>query len=74
MAARDIQKKCPCMVIIAWHVKQSIIGCRSSRKGGQEDEHRIGRLVEIATPAALQRVEDIIRADRRVTFDVWRLL
>ena len=33
------------------------------------DEHRVGRPVEIATPATLQRVEDIIRADRRVTID-----
>jgi hypothetical protein len=38
-----------------------------------EDEHRVGRPVEIATPATLQSVEDIIRADRRVTIDVWRL-
>ena len=36
---------------------------------GRTDEHRVGRLVEIATPATLQRVEDIIPADRRVTFD-----
>ena len=35
-----------------------------------EDEHRVGRQVEIATPATLQRVEDIIRADRRVTVDI----
>ena len=34
-----------------------------------EDEHRVGRPVEIATPVTLQRVEDIIRADRRVTID-----
>jgi len=34
-----------------------------------EDEHRVGRPVEIAIPATLQRVEDIIRADRRVTID-----
>jgi len=32
-----------------------------------EDEHRAGRPVEIATPVKLQRVEDIIRAERRVT-------
>jgi len=32
-----------------------------------EDEHRAGRTVEIATPVTLQRVEDIIRAERRVT-------
>jgi len=34
-----------------------------------EDEHRAGRPVEIATPETLQRVEDIIRAERRVTVD-----
>jgi hypothetical protein len=34
-----------------------------------EDEHRAGRPVEIAMPETLQRVEDIIRADRRVTVD-----
>ena len=32
-----------------------------------EDEHRVG--LEITTLAMLQRVEDIIRADRRVTID-----
>ena len=32
-----------------------------------EDEHRAGRPVEIATPETLQRVEDIIRAERRVS-------
>jgi len=32
-----------------------------------EDEHQAGRPVEIATPEMLQRVEDIIRAERRVT-------
>jgi len=34
-----------------------------------EDEHRAGRPVEIATPETLQRVEDIILAERRVTVD-----
>jgi hypothetical protein len=38
-----------------------------------EDEHRAGRPVEIATPATLQSVEDIIRAGKRVTINVWRL-
>jgi hypothetical protein len=31
------------------------------------EEHRAGRSVEIATPETLQRVEDTIRAERRVT-------
>jgi len=34
-----------------------------------EDEHRVGRLAEIATAARLQHAEDIIRADRRVTIN-----
>ena len=34
-----------------------------------EGEHRVCRPVEIATPANLQLVEDIIRADSRVTID-----
>ena len=34
-----------------------------------EDEHRAGRPVEIAKPETLQRIEYIIRADRRVTVD-----
>ena len=29
------KKCCPCTVNIACHIRQSIIGCRSSRKGGQ---------------------------------------
>jgi len=32
-----------------------------------EDDHRAGQPVEIATPETLQRVEDTIRAERRVT-------
>jgi hypothetical protein len=34
-----------------------------------KDEHRLGRSVEIATPAKLPYTEDIIRADRKVTID-----
>jgi len=34
-----------------------------------EDEHRASRLVEIATPETLQRVEDIIRAEKGVAVD-----
>jgi len=32
-----------------------------------KDEHRAGRSVEIATPETLQRVEDTIRAEMRIT-------
>ena len=41
----------------------------SEGRASIEGEHRVGRPVEIATPATLQGVEDIIRADRRVTID-----
>jgi hypothetical protein len=41
----------------------------SEGRASIEDEHQVGRPVEVATPAMLQRVEDIIRADRRVTID-----
>ena len=34
-----------------------------------EDEHRASRPMEITTPETLQRVEDIIQAERRVTVD-----
>jgi len=60
------------MVNIACHVNQSIIGCRSSWKGGQVLKTNIESViwpVEIATLATLQCLEDIIRADRRVTID-----
>jgi len=41
----------------------------SEGRTSTEDEHRARRPVEIATPERLQRVEDIIRAERRVTVD-----
>jgi hypothetical protein len=34
-----------------------------------EDEHCVGRPTEIATEANVQRVDDLIQADRRVTID-----
>ena len=42
IAAKDIHKEMlPCMVHIACHVKQSIIGCRSSWKGGEVSKTNI---------------------------------
>jgi transposase len=41
----------------------------SEGQTSNEDEHRAGRPVEIAIPETLQRVEDIIRVERRVTVD-----
>jgi len=73
-AAKDSHKEMlPMYVEHCLSRQQSIIGCRSSRKGGQVSKTNIdsgfGRPVEIATPVTLRCVEDIIRADRRVTID-----
>jgi hypothetical protein len=72
---RLIIKKCfPSTVRSVCHVKLFTIGCRSSLKGGHLSKtntasagHR--RWSEIATEANVQLVEDLIRADRRVTID-----
>ena len=72
MAAKDIHKEmlpmygeqCPsCQAVHNWVQKFSEGWTRI------KDEHRVSQLVEIATPAKLQHVENIIRADRRVTID-----
>jgi len=42
----------------------------SEGRASIEDEHRADRPVEIATAETLQRVEDIIRAETRITVDV----
>ena len=39
----------------------------SERRTSIEDEHRAGQPAEITTPETTQRVEDTIRAERRVT-------
>jgi len=52
-----------CQAVHNW--VQKFLGGRTCIK----DERRVGWLVEIAMLATLQRVEDIIRADRRVTID-----
>jgi transposase len=41
----------------------------SQRRSKVADDARPGRPVEIATEATVQRVEDLIRADRRITMD-----
>jgi hypothetical protein len=72
MAAKDIYKEMlpmygehclSCQAVHNWVQKFS------EGRTSIEDEHRVGRPVESATPATLRRVEDIIRADRRVTID-----
>jgi transposase len=72
MDAEDIHKEMlpmygehclSCQVVHNWVQKFS--DGRTSIKDKQQD----GRLVEIATPETLQRVKDIIQAERRVTVD-----
>jgi len=72
MAAKDIHKEM--LPIYSEHC----LSCQAVHNGAQkfsewrtsiEDEHRAGRPVEIATPAMLQLIKDIIRADRRVTIN-----
>ena len=72
MAAKDTHKEMltmysehclSCQAVHNW--VQMFLEARTSF----EDKHRVGRPVETATPATLQRVKDIIQADRRVTID-----
>ena len=58
------KKCCPCTVNIACHVKQSVIGCRNSRKGQQVSKMNIQsvgrwnssvRVVQTATTRILRR-------------------
>jgi len=73
MEAKDIHKEMlpmygehclSCQAVHNW--VQKFAGGRTSI----EDEHRAGWPVEITTPETLQRIEDIIRAERRVTVNV----
>ena len=72
MAAKDIQKEMLPMYgehCLSRRAVHNWVQKFSEGRAIIEDEHRVGRPAEIATPATLQRVEDIIRADRRVTVD-----
>jgi len=74
MEAKDIHKEmllmygehCPSRQAVHNWVQKFLEGRTSI-----EDEHRAGRPVEITTPETLRRVEDIIRAERRVTVDAF---
>ena len=74
MEAKDIHKEMQpmygehCLSRQAFHnwVQKFLEGWTSI-----EDEHRADRPVEIAMPETLQRVEDIIRTERRVTLDAF---
>jgi len=65
------KKCCPCTVNIACHVKQSITGWRSSRKGGQVSKTNIESVGRWRSPRrqCCSASKKIIRADRRVTND-----
>jgi predicted tellurium resistance membrane protein TerC len=72
MAAKDIHKEMLPMCGEHCLSRQAVNNCVQKFSEGQtsiEDEHQVGRPVEIATPATMQRVEDIIRADTRFTID-----
>ena len=72
MAAKDINKEMLPMYgehCLSRQADHNWVQKFSEGQTSIEDEYRVGRPVEIATPAKLQRVEDIIRADRRVTIE-----
>ena len=72
MAAKDIHKKMLSMYSEHCLSRQAVHNWVQKFSEGRtciEDEHQVGWPVEIAMPATLQHVEDIIRADRRVTID-----
>ena len=63
MAAKDIHKEMLPMYgehCLSHQAVHNWVQKFSEGRTSIEDEHRVGRLVEIATPATLQRVEDII--------------
>ena len=71
-AAKDIHKEMLPMYGVHCLSRQAVYNWAhkfSEERESIEDGHRVDRPMEIATPAALRRVEDIIRADGRVTID-----
>jgi hypothetical protein len=71
MAAKDIHEEMLPMYGEHCLSRQAVHNWVQKFSEGQTsiEDDRVGRLVEITTPATSQRVEDIIRADRRVTID-----
>jgi hypothetical protein len=71
MAAKDIHKEMLPMYSKHCLSRQAVHNWVQFSEGPRsiEDEHRVDRPVEIATPATLQRIEDIIQADRKVTIN-----
>jgi len=72
MAAKDIHKEMLPMYGEHCLSRQAVHNWMQKFSEGRtsiEDEQRVGQPLEIVTPATLQCVEDIIRADRRLTID-----
>jgi len=72
MAAKDIRKEMLPMYgehCLSHQAVHNWVQKFSEGRTSIKDEHRVGRPVDITAPAMLQRVEDIIRADRRVTIN-----
>jgi len=72
MEAKDIHKEMLPMYgehCLSRRVVHNWVQKFSEGRKSIKDEHRAGRTVGIATPETLQRVEDIIRAERRITVD-----
>jgi len=72
MEAKDIHKEMLPMYgehCLSRQAVHNLVQKFSEGRTSIEDEHRAGRPVEIATPETLQRVEEIIRAERRATVD-----
>ena len=72
MEAKDIHKEMLSMYgeqCLSRHTVHNWVQKFSEWRTSVEDERRAVRPVEIATPETVQRVEDITRAERRVTVD-----
>ena len=72
MATKGIHEEMPPMYGEHCLSRQAVHNCVQKFSEGRtsiKDEQRVSRQVEIATPATLQHMKEIIRADRRVTID-----
>ena len=67
------KKCCPCTVNIAYHVRWSIIGCRSSRKGGQVSKTNIEPVPTATKRIFRRRFPGTCETVGQVFKSVWRL-
>jgi hypothetical protein len=64
------KKCCPCAVNIVCHVRQSIIGCRNSRKGGQVSKTNIEPVGRWRSPRRKRCIASKTSSEQRgVTID-----